>query len=95
MIQVCNKYFNYSLNRGINNYVWDEISLRIHPADDVMETRKNILLHYLNNGKQLPSIVHIQNTKRLKKERVALVDQHVKLQEECDNVNKRLEEKGI
>ncbi|XP_011306826.1 uncharacterized protein dgt5 [Fopius arisanus] len=92
---VCSNHVKKILNHGITGLLWEEIGSAIYPFNDVLETRKNILLHHLKNQGQTPAIQHIRNTKRLKSERSLLEAQVKNLQGECEKKENSIKEKGL
>ncbi|XP_034942190.1 uncharacterized protein [Chelonus insularis] len=72
------------LNCGVVSFAWDEISSRSLPINDVLETRKNILLYYLKNKIKVASIEHINNINKLRFERNKIKERLTKIESEYD-----------
>lgn len=77
------------------SFVWDEIASVVHPVEDVVDTRKNILLNHLQSQAQVPAIQHINKIKLLKNERALVNSQIDKVENMCETLYHSLEEKGI
>ncbi|XP_063992115.1 augmin complex subunit dgt5-like [Diachasmimorpha longicaudata] len=91
----CSDHVKKIFNHGITGLWWEEIGSKIHPVNDVLETRKNILLYYLKSQGQTPAIQHIRNTKRLRSERCLLETQVINLQSECEKRENSIKEKVL
>ncbi|KAH0550810.1 uncharacterized protein LOC123262108 [Cotesia glomerata] len=83
------------LNHGIMNFVWDEISSVIQPVEDVVESRKNLLLSRLQTQAPVPAIQHLNKIKFIQSERALIKSQIDKTENECMATSDSLDEKGL
>ncbi|XP_046475812.1 uncharacterized protein [Neodiprion pinetum] len=66
---ICNESTKQTLSKGIVGLLWDHIADNLHPSSEVLEARKNILLHKLRENAEDSVIEIIKKTSKIRAER--------------------------